>query len=110
MTRSGILVSLGIGAVGVSDPSSLLPFALLTAVVFAVPWRRRKRANRVQLPATIPSQAAHYHYCESCDEQWRHDGPDCIAHWACHCPACTALREPDPGPALPSEARVHKSS
>ena len=109
MTRSGILVSLGIGAVGVSDPSSLLPFALLTAVVFAVPWRRRKRANRVQLPATIPSQAAHYHYCESCDEQWRHDGPDCIAHWACHCPACAALRERAVSSALSSEVTLRKS-
>jgi hypothetical protein len=109
MTRSGILVALGVGAVGVSDPSWLLPFVLVTAAVFALPWRRRKPANRVRLPATIPGQAAHYHYCAGCDEQWRHDGRDCIAHWASRCPACAAQRETAVSSARPSEVTLQKS-
>ena len=94
MGRAGLLVALGVGVMGASDASSLLPFALVVAAAFAVPnWLRQgKKPSRVQLPARIPSQPVHYHYCDACDQQWRHERTDCIAHWACHCPVCTAVR------------------
>src|SRR5262249_5635826 len=94
MGRAELLIALGVGAMGASDAASLLPFALLVAAASAAPNGRRKgkNPNRVQPPARIPSQPVHYHYCDVCDEQWRHERTDCIAHWACHCPGCAALR------------------
>ena len=94
MVRTGLLVTLGIGVVGLPDGSSLLPFALVVTALFAIPpWWRRKPRVRVQLPARLPNQLAHYHYCDACDQQWRHHGADCIAHWASHCPACAVAHE-----------------
>jgi hypothetical protein len=97
MARTGLLVALGIGIVGLPDVSSPLPFAVVVAALFATPhWWKRKPPNRVRLPARIPSQLAHYHYCDACDQQWRHDEPHCIAHWASRCLLCA---EPPERPA-----------
>jgi hypothetical protein len=100
MIRATLFVALGVGVVGVSDASSLLPFALVASAVLALSeWWKPKARSRVRLPARIPSQPAHYHYCDGCDQQWRHDRSDCIAHWACQCPACAVPHERPTGSA-----------
>jgi hypothetical protein len=97
MARTGLLVGLSIGIVGLPDAWSVLPFALVVAGLFSCPyWWKRKPPNRVRLPARIPGQPPHYHYCDACDQQWRHEEPDCVAHWASHCLMCV---EPPERPA-----------
>jgi hypothetical protein len=100
MTRTGLLIAVGAGVLGGPDASSLLPFALVVGAVLAIPaWWKRKPKNQLQLPARILSQPAHYHYCDGCDHQWRHNRSDCIAHWACQCPACAVPYERPTGSA-----------
>jgi hypothetical protein len=87
MVRTGVFLGLVAGILAPPLGWTLLPFAIVG--LFAPPqWWRRKPPNRVRLPARIPSQPTHHHYCDACDEQWRHEEPDCIAHWASHCLMC----------------------
>lgn len=84
-----VRLALGVGVVGSQDASALLLFALVVAAMVAVPaWWTRKPPRGVQRPDRIPGQPAHYHYCEACDQQWRHDRAHCVAHWASPCQAC----------------------
>jgi hypothetical protein len=94
MVCTGVFLGLVTGIFGPPLGWSLLPFAIVMAGLFATPqWWRRKPPNRVRLPARIPGQPPHYHYCDACDQQWRHDEPDCVAHWALHCLMCAEPRE-----------------
>ncbi len=97
MLRAVVVVSLGLGLVGLPHVAWLAALALVLSALLGMPegWspRRRARALGVQIR---PLRSHHFHYCDACDEQWAHRGESirCTVHWASRCPRCEAAIEP----------------
>jgi hypothetical protein len=96
MIRAGIVVAFGAGALVVPQVWWLFLAGFAVASVIAWPPRRRRV---ISLSRDLGESPAHYHYCPTCDQQWRHDAARCIAHWATRCASCGESRgEPAPLP------------
>ena len=98
MLRTAVVVSLGLGLVGLPHVAWLAVGAVvLTALLGGVPewWRPRKPARALGV-AIRPERSHHFHYCDTCDEQWAHAGesPACTVHWASRCAGCAETRAP----------------
>src|SRR5215831_16352187 len=91
MLRAVLLVSLGIGFVGLPHTAWLVVLALLLTAAFGLPdWRGTARRPPALVVRIRPTGSHHFHYCAECDAQWTHpgEGSDCTQHWALHCPRC----------------------
>jgi hypothetical protein len=95
MMRAVLLVSLGLGFVGLPHTAWLFVIALLLTAVFGLPDRRGGSQRLPTLAVRIRPVPHHFHYCAACDSQWLHPGESagCTRHWALHCPRC-APQEP----------------
>ncbi len=91
MTRSALLVAVGVGYIALPHAVWLAVLAVVVAAVLGPPgWWRKPRPLTVRVdPATH-----HFHYCAECDEQWEHggEGGTCIRHWAAPCAPCSGER------------------
>lgn len=90
-------MSLGLGLVGMPHVAWLAALAVVLTALLGMPeWlspRKRARALGVQIR---PQRSHHFHYCDTCDEQWAHPGEStaCTVHWASRCPGCEGTIEP----------------
>src|SRR5262249_44635982 len=98
MLRAVLLVSLGLGFVGLPHTAWLLVLTLLLTAAFGLPdWRggARRRpapAGRLHPPTVLitPPGAPHFPHIANCDAQCTHPGrgSDCTQHWSLSCPRC----------------------
>ena len=91
MLRAVLLVSLGIGFVGLPHTAWLMVLAILLTAAFGLPdWRGAARRPPALVVRISPTGSHHFHYCAECDAQWTHPGrgSDCTRHWAHPCPRC----------------------
>jgi len=89
--RTVLLVSLGLGFVGLPHTAWLFVIALLLTAVFGLPdWRGASKRPPALVVRIRPGGAHHLHYCAACDAQWPHPGESsgCTQHWALSCPRC----------------------
>jgi hypothetical protein len=92
MVRAVLLVSLGLGFVGLPHTAWLFVLALLLSAAFGLPdWRGAARRPSALTVRIRPTGSHHFHYCVECDGQWLHPGEStgCTQHWALRCPRCT---------------------
>jgi hypothetical protein len=86
-----MLVAVGAGILVVPHVWWLLVVGLFVAAIIAWPARQ---SRVLVLSPTLGDAAGHYHYCASCDQQWRHVAPRCVVHWAAPCAPCAARNAP----------------
>lgn len=89
--RASILLAAGAGIIVAPDVWWLFVIGLVLAAV--IPWPTR-RSRELVLSPKLGDAAPHYHYCSTCDQQWRHVAPRCVTHWAAPCQACAASDAP----------------